>query len=64
MEVQDFYNRKNSESIKRLPISKLIESGKTDTKEAPLFDKERIHLNERAIKILYVSWKLLLDISI
>ena len=55
MEVQDFYNGKNSESIKRLPISKLIESGKTDTKEAPLFDKERIHLNERAIKILYVS---------
>ena len=55
MEVQDFYNGKNSESIKRLPISKLIESGKTDPKEAPLFDKERIHLNERAIKILYVS---------
>ena len=55
MEGDDYNHRKNFESIKRLTISKLIESGKTDPKEEPLFDKERIHLNERAIKILYVS---------
>ena len=63
MAGEDWYNGENSESIKRLKILKLMESGKTDPKEEPLFDKERIHLNEKAIKILYVSGKLLLNIS-
>ena len=41
--------------LKRQSQTKSIVSGKINPKEELLFDKERINLNEEAIKNLYVS---------
>ena len=41
--------------LKRQSLRKSIESGKVNPKEQPLFDEERINLNENAIKSLFVS---------
>ena len=42
-------------ALKRQSQTKSIVSGKINPKEELLFDKERINLNEEAIKNLYVS---------
>ena len=42
-------------ALKRQSQKKSIVSGKINPKEELLFDKERINLNEEAIKNLYVS---------
>ena len=42
-------------ALKRQLQTKSIVSGKINPKEELLFDKERINLNEEAIKNLYVS---------
>ena len=43
-------------TLKRLSLRKSIKSGKVNPKEQPLFDEERINLNENAIKSLFVSF--------
>ena len=40
---------------KRQSLRKSIESGKVNPKEQPLFDEERINLNETAIEKIYVG---------
>ena len=43
-------------TLKRRSLRKSIESGKVNPKDQPLFDEERINLNENAIKSLFVSF--------
>ena len=50
-----YYDRQPG-TLKRWSLRKSIESGKVNSKEQPLFDEERINLNENAIKSLFVSF--------
>ena len=50
-----YYDRQPG-TLKRRSLRKSIESGKVNPKEQPLFDEERINLNENAIKSLFVSF--------
>ena len=50
-----YYDRQPG-TLKRRSLRKSIESGKVNPTEQPLFDEERINLNENAIKSLFVSF--------
>ena len=50
-----YYDRQPG-TLKRRSLRKSIESGKVNPKDQPLFDEERINLNENAINRLFVSF--------